>query len=341
MRDLKMKRMFQPLIAVALIAWLPAVSAQQTKGPGEIRLPMTLQADQQTSLRARVEGYVDQVRVDIGDEVQQGQVLITLDAPELQAEVHLRKQKVAQAEAQLLVAQGAVTTAQARLRQAQAALQEQAVMKQLRESQRDRYQELVRGGAVQQEKHDEAVFAVLAVEAAVARIDAEVAAARAEVDAAKNAVAFASSGVNVAKAEMAHAETQDQLREITAPFSGLVTHRHVDPGRLVSPGSMMGEPLLVIEKIDVLRGVMTVPAAQASSVGIGDTVTLIGFGGDVAAKSPSGESPQVSRIGQSLNEKTRTMRVEIDVQNPYDKASGRRRFLSGQYGTAVIQLSKQ
>ncbi len=300
---------------------------------------MTLMADQKTELHARIEGYVREVHVDIGDRVEMGQTLVTLDAPELEAEVRRREQMVRQAEANLSVAKGAVLVAQAKLRQAGAARDEQAALKQLRTSERDRYALLVQGGAVQKEKLDEAQYALLAVEAAVTKIEADVSAAEAAVAAAKNEVEFASSGIEVAKAQLAHAVAQDQLRQIRAPFAGLITSRSVDPGRLVSQNAGTGSPLLVIEKVDTLRGVVTVPAAEASQVNLGDAVTLSQFANADKAAAPDGGALRVSRIGQSLSLKTRTMRVEVDIQNKYDESTKRYPLLSGQYGSATIKTN--
>lgn len=328
------QRFLTALIVIACCGQASAQSAPKT----EIRLPMTLSADQRTELHARIEGYVGKVHVDIGDHVTPGQVLVTLDAPELQADVLRRQQLVKQAEANLGVAKAAVLTAEAQLRQAGSARKEQEALKQLRVTERDRYAELVRGGAVQKEKADEAQYALLAVEAAVARIEADVEAARAKVVAAQNEVDAAKVGIQVAQAELTHALSQDGLREIKAPFAGLVTDRQVDPGRLVSRGAMTGHPLLVVEKVDVLRGVMTVPALEAPLVHVGDAVKLTGFGNGAAATSPEGSPPKVSRLSQSLDKKTRTMRIEIDLQNTLDEKTGRYKFLSGQYGMATVTL---
>ncbi len=326
------------ILATALaLSPMPSIVAQDKT---EIRLPITLEADQRTECRARVEGYVAKIHVDIGDRVTAGQVLVNLDAPELEADVRRRKQMVKQAEANLGVAQGAVATAKANLRQAESARQEQLAMKQLRMTERMRYERLVGGGAVQRGKLEEAQFAVMAVDAAIAKTDADIAAATANVDAAKNEVEYKRSGIEVAKAELSHAESQDQLREIVAPFAGLVTGRNVDPGRLVSPGNMTGTPLLVIEKIDVLRGVMDVPAEEAAMVRVGNTVTLSDFRMEGTAKTPSGGDLKVSRMSQSLEMKTRTMRVEIDLQNEYNESTGRYQFLIGQYGSATVTVGK-
>jgi multidrug efflux pump subunit AcrA (membrane-fusion protein) len=54
----------------------------------------TLEAFEETELFAKISGYVVEVRVDIGDRIKAGQVLATIDVPELEKEL-------AEAEAQL------------------------------------------------------------------------------------------------------------------------------------------------------------------------------------------------------------------------------------------------
>ncbi|WP_158960758.1 efflux RND transporter periplasmic adaptor subunit [Myroides fluvii] len=52
-----------------------------------LQLPGELRADQRTELFAKVNSYVTDLRVDIGDPVKKGQVLLVLEAPEIQAQV--------------------------------------------------------------------------------------------------------------------------------------------------------------------------------------------------------------------------------------------------------------
>ncbi|MCP4941862.1 MAG: HlyD family efflux transporter periplasmic adaptor subunit [Planctomycetaceae bacterium] len=301
-----------------------------------VRLPVTLEGDLKTELRARIEGYVAIVHGDIGERVTKGKVLVTLDAPELEATVQRRQKMLSQAEASLSVSKGMIEIAKAKLSQAQSARQEQQALLNLKVSIRDRYNVLVDGGAVQREMLDEAIFAVSAVTAAIGKADADIAAAQADVGAAINEVEFAESGIQVAKAELSHAVAQEQFRQIKAPFDGIITERSVDPGQLVSPGNINGKSLLVIEHVDVLRGVLTVPAEDAAMVREGDLVKLIGFPGADKMTAPGGGPLKVSRVSQTLDMKTRTMRVEIDLQNVFDEKTGRYRFLSGQYGAASV-----
>jgi len=301
-----------------------------------VRLPVTLEGDLKTELRARIEGYVAIVHGDIGERVTKGKVLVTLDAPELEATVQRRQKMLSQAEASLSVSKGMIEIAKAKLSQAESARQEQQALLNLKVSIRDRYNVLVDGGAVQREMLDEAIFAVSAVTAAIGKADADIAAAQADVGAAINEVEFAESGIQVAKAELSHAVAQEQFRQIKAPFDGIITERSVDPGQLVSPGNINGKSLLVIEHVDVLRGVLTVPAEDAAMVRQGDLVKLIGFPGADKMTAPGGGPLKVSRVSQTLDMKTRTMRVEIDLQNVFDEKTGRYRFLSGQYGSASV-----
>ena len=312
-----------------------AVTAQETEMK-TVRLPVTLEGDLRTELRARIEGYVAIVHGDIGERVTKGKVLVTLDAPELEATVQRRQRMLSQAEANLSVSKGKIEIAKAKLSQTQSARQEQQALLNLKVSIRDRYNVLVDGGAVQREMLDEAIFAVSAVTAAIGKADADISAAKADVGAAINEAEYAESGIQVAKAELSHAVAQEQFRQIKAPFDGIITERSVDPGQLVSPGNINGKSLLVIERVDVLRGVLTVPAEDAALVRQGDSVKLIGFPGADKITAPGGGPLKVSRVSQTLDMKTRTMRVEIDLQNVFDEKTARYRFLSGQYGSASV-----
>jgi RND family efflux transporter MFP subunit len=58
-----------------------------------------------STIYARVNGYVDKWFVDIGDHVKKGEILATIDAPEVDAELNAAKAKLKASEAQILVKQ--------------------------------------------------------------------------------------------------------------------------------------------------------------------------------------------------------------------------------------------
>ena len=95
--------------------------------------------------------------------------------------------------------------------------------------------------------------------------------------------------------------------EIKAPFDGIVTERMVHPGALVGPGS---GALLMVEQQASLRLVVAVPEADAAVVPRGATVSF-----KVPAHPGRSFTGTVARTGNSLDTRTRTLPVEIDVSN--------------------------
>jgi membrane fusion protein (multidrug efflux system) len=59
-----------------------------------VSLPATLAPWQQATLHAKVTGYIAKISVDIGDAVKAGQILATLEVPELQADIAKSKAEV-------------------------------------------------------------------------------------------------------------------------------------------------------------------------------------------------------------------------------------------------------
>jgi RND family efflux transporter MFP subunit len=96
--------------------------------------------------------------------------------------------------------------------------------------------------------------------------------------------------------------------KIRAPFAGLVTDRLVHPGALVGPGNDVA--LLTIQQVSHLRLVVAVPEEDVSGIENGARVTF-----RVPAWPERDYSGTIARISGALDQKTRTMAVEIDVAN--------------------------
>ncbi len=94
-----MFRSHSPLLLLATVlsagAQSPALPELPTVRPDKgavtryITLPGTIRANQQATLYAKVPGYLTTVSVDRGDSVKAGQVVATLDSPELTADLNL------------------------------------------------------------------------------------------------------------------------------------------------------------------------------------------------------------------------------------------------------------
>jgi membrane fusion protein (multidrug efflux system) len=99
---------------------------------------------------------------------------------------------------------------------------------------------------------------------------------------------------------------------VTAPFSGVVTERNVHAGALVGPTGGPGTALPIVRIVESnrLRLVIPVPEAYTAGVTNGTSLTFT-----VAAYPGQMFTGSVSRIAQAVDVATRTMAVELDVNN--------------------------
>lgn len=107
------------------------------------------------------------------------------------------------------------------------------------------------------------------------------------------------------------AQTEAYL-QVKAPFDGVVTERNVHPGALVGPAGASGAsaPMVRIETLSRLRVVVPVPETYAAGVPEGTKVdfTVPAFPGRTF-------NGTIARIAHSVDEKTRTMPVELETAN--------------------------
>ena len=133
----------------------------------------------------------------------------------------------------------------------------------------------------------------------------EVVQAEKAVDAQKALIRSIQTQASAARASAAGLKEMLQYLEVAAPFDGVITERRVHPGALAGPAA---PSLLRLEQISRLRVVVAVPEGEISGIVRGATVPFAIQGG----LSGSGT---VARLARSLDPRTRTMAVELDVNN--------------------------
>jgi RND family efflux transporter MFP subunit len=69
-----------------------------------LRLPASIEALEQTTVRARVEGYLVRMEADVGDRLEAGRLVAVIDAPELAVDARVLDRRVALAEAAVITA---------------------------------------------------------------------------------------------------------------------------------------------------------------------------------------------------------------------------------------------
>ena len=134
----------------------------------------------------------------------------------------------------------------------------------------------------------------------------------------------------VSKANLEQIGELKSYEELRAPFSGTVTARYSDPGALIqnaATSQTSALPLVEISETTRLRIYVYVDQAHAPFVRKGDAVTIL----DQANPGLKLEA-RVTRTSGEIDPKTRTLLVEIDVDNPHN------RILAGSFVQVEVKI---
>src|SRR5262249_30644817 len=124
-------------------------------------------------------------------------------------------------------------------------------------------------------------------------------------------VELAAAAAQANRARVRTLRDLEQYLVVTAPFDGVVTERNVHPGALVGPSiGGTGAPMLRIEQVAHLRLTAAVPEAGAGQIAEGATAPF-----SVRAWPGRRFTGPIARPSHTVDPRTRTMAVELDVTN--------------------------
>ncbi len=276
-----------------------------------LRMPATLMAGEQADLYAKASGFISTVAVDIGSRVKKGEALLAIDVPEMADELQRAQALITAKRARVDALKARILQAESRIATARGEVQRYAAEHRLWKITTERRQQLLDENAISRQNFDEVESKLAMADAKLQIARSQVIGAQAEHQAVEADVAVAQSEVAVEEADAQRIETLMKYATVRAPFDGVITERFVDPGAFVrSAADGATAPLLTIANVDYIRLVLQVPETDALFVRIGTDV-------DIDIKALRGEtlSASVTRTAMALKANTRTMRVEIDLDN--------------------------
>ena len=256
----------------------------------------TVRARTTATISSKIMGYVQQVSAQAGDHVREGQTLITLDARDL--DVSLRRAEAGRAEVESAIPEleNATAAAKANLDLAQTTFK--------------RMEELAAKKSISNQELDEA--------------SARLKAAQANYDMIRSRRAQINSKMASVEQEIRAAQIMRDYARLTAPFSGVVITRTVEPGNLASPGT----PLLTLEQDGRYRLEASVDESRLASVRVGQAVE--------AAIEATGRkmNARVSEIVPAVDSPSRTYIVKLDLPATPN-------LRTGMFGRAIFPLGMQ
>jgi len=267
----------------------PVVAVARRPLENVITLTGEFRPFQQVDVHAKVAGYVRHIFVDVGDKVKAGQELAVLEVPELNAQVH-------GAEADIRRSKDAIRRAQSEIERAESTHQAyHAAYTRLKQASEER------PGLVAEQELDDSLAKDKETEA--------------QISSNRAALAESQNQLEIAQATLDRLSALQAYSHITSPFTGVVTKRYVDTGALISAGTSsesQSQPVVQLAEWSLFRLVIPVPESAVPMIHLGSAVQVhvLDLNRDFLGR--------VSRFADALNDETRTMHTEIDVENPQD-----------------------
>ena len=257
--------------------------------PRAVTATGTLAAEDQVVLNTKVAGRLEQLAVDLGSVVHQGDVVAVLDLADFRLRVEQAATALAQARARLGVPLDG-TEDQIEPEKTALAKQGRATLTQAT-AQRSRAAALNKDGILSKAELDQAEADFHVAEARYQEAIEEVRSRRAL----------------VAERLAALRLTEQSLADATlrAPFDGAVRERHLSIGAYLE----VGAPVVTIVRIDPLRLRLAVPEREAAGVRVGQPVHLRAENATVIGEG------KVVRLSPAIDERTRTLLVEAEIPN--------------------------
>jgi len=266
---------------------VPTATARPANLTNELVLTAEFTPYQDVDVMAKVAGYVKNIRVDIGDHVHEGDLLATLEVPELQNDMAKASAGVAAAQANITTARAAVTRAEAGENIAHLSFQ------------RIQDVSVKQPGLVPRQEVD--VAQAHDLEAA------------AQLASAQSALRSAQEMLTQAESEHQRTVTMLQYATIRAPFTGVITKRYANTGSMIQAGissQTQAMPVVRLAQNNLLRLTLPVPVNAVADIHNGNPVEV-----NVTTLNRS-FAGKITRSADSLEMSTRTMDTEVDVPNP-------------------------
>lgn len=266
---------------------VPVAKAGRANLANDLVLTAEFEPFQQVDVMAKVAGYVHSIKVDIGDRVREGQLLATLEIPEMEDDLAKAAAAIDQADAEIATASDESHRAE--------------VAHQLAHLSYTRIGDVIKRepGLVPQQEADEAQSRDLIAEA--------------QITTAKSSLKIAEQRARVARAEQGRLQTMHKYTTISAPFEGVITKRYANAGSMIQAGTAsqsQAMPVVQLSQNNLLRLILPVPESVVSHIHTGESV-------DVSVSSLARTFPgRVARFADKIQPSTRTMDTEVDVPNP-------------------------
>jgi membrane fusion protein (multidrug efflux system) len=271
--------------------------------------------NKQVAIFPKVSGYIVRLGAELGDFVRAGQLLVEIEAQELNAAVEQARAAVGTAEANLRVAESNLESARASYATQEANVVRARAVADNDARNADRLEDLHKRGLIAAMERDNSRTNAEASRAALVAAEAQRSAARSQIETQKSQVALARTTIERERASLKIAQTNLDNTRVTAPFPGYISARNLHPGAAVSSqaagtsNSSVG--ILVLQDLAIVKVQLEIQERDISRVRVGSVARVL-----VDAYPTKSFEARATRIVHALDPRSRTLGVEMEIPNP-------------------------
>ncbi len=256
----------------------------------------TTQPLREVSLRSQLEGQLLKLNVDVGDRVDQEQILAQVDDVLLRA-------AVTNAEAELAARQAEVSRLRTQVSEAKTRVEQARLQLQQADADANRLERLALAGAVTQQQAEQArTNAKTAVQ--ILRSATE------QVRNQEESIVAAERRVTAQRALLAQAQERRSYAVLTSPITGLVMARSTEVGNLLQPGTE------IVKLGDFSKAKVTVQVSELE-------LANVRLGGRAIVRLDAIPKQQfsgtVTRVSPAADPTSRLVPIEVTIPNPARK----------------------
>ena len=307
-----------------------SVLISKVTASGEIR------AKKSIDLQSEVQGIITDLPVHEGDTVRKGQVLLSIDPIQTNADLEVARAQYEQAAAQARVQEFEISNAEVQLMHEENALK--AAQAQLQQSQDNftraqssfkRQQQLHEDGLLSRDDYEEAQNKLMVAkstldmqQSTVAQAGDQIRVARNNITKMKSQLASSQASAKQSAANLAKQSDQSSKSKVVSPQDGVITQLKKEKGERAVPG-MMTSPeatIMTIADLSVIEAELKVDETDIVNLALGDKTNI-----KVDALPDSVFEGEVTEIGNSpittstTTQEAKDFKVIVTLKNPSSK----------------------
>jgi len=307
-----------------------SVLISKVTASGEIR------AKKSIDLQSEVQGIITDLPVHEGDTVRKGQVLLSIDPIQTNADLEVARAQYEQAAAQARVQEFEISNSEVQLMHEENALK--AAQAQLQQSQDNftraqssfkRQQQLHEDGLLSRDDYEEAQNKLMVAkstldmqQSAVAQAGDQIRVARNNITKMKSQLASSQASAKQSAANLAKQSDQSSKSKVVSPQDGVITQLKKEKGERAVPG-MMTSPeatIMTIADLSVIEAELKVDETDIVNLALGDKTNI-----KVDALPDSVFEGEVTEIGNSpittstTTQEAKDFKVIVTLKNPSSK----------------------